>query len=152
MGMIKSILFLSILFTGLTLGPGMAHLLEMYHKMSLSLEDYKVVQRIYRGWAMLGVFQFGAVAFTGILTFKLRQIGKGYQLPLISFLCVGATLVIFFILTYPVNQATNNWLTFPENWVQLRQQWEYSHALNAILEIIAFILLIRFSTFHSCQP
>jgi hypothetical protein len=29
----------------------------------------------------------------------------------------------------------------PENWIELRRQWEYSHATSAVLNLIALISL-----------
>lgn len=50
-----------------------------------------------------------------------------------------ATLVVFFIWTFPANQATANWTVVPENWKALRRQWEYAHATNAVLTLFALI-------------
>jgi hypothetical protein len=30
----------------------------------------------------------------------------------------------------------------PENWVELRRQWEFSHATSAVLNLIALAMLI----------
>ena len=49
-----------------------------------------------------------------------------------------ATLVVFFIWTFPANQATQNWTVQPANWSELRAQWEYSHAVNAVITFVAF--------------
>src|SRR5512145_1452610 len=46
--------FVALLFTALALAPGLAHLLELPNKMTLSREEYLTVQQIYRGWAWLG--------------------------------------------------------------------------------------------------
>jgi hypothetical protein len=55
----------------------------------------------------------------------------------LAFLLVAATLVIFFTWTYPANQATSNWTVVPQNWRELRLQWEYAHATNAVLTFLA---------------
>lgn len=41
---LKTIRFLSLLFTALGLGPGMAHLLELPNKINLPAEEYLTVQ------------------------------------------------------------------------------------------------------------
>jgi hypothetical protein len=61
----------------------------------------------------------------------VQQIYRGWAL--LGFVVVGALLA---------NQATNNWTVLPENWLQLRSQWEYSHAASAVLNLIALIALI----------
>ena len=55
----------------------------------------------------------------------------------LAFLLVAATLAIFFTWTYPTNQATSNWTVVPANWQELRTQWEYAHATNAVLTFLA---------------
>jgi hypothetical protein len=140
--MAKIIWFLSLLFGGLTLAPSMAHFLEMPNKMELSMENYKVVQAIYRGWSLLGILQIVAVVFTFILLFYVRENPLVFRLTLAALLCLAITLIIFFKFTYPVNTATVNWILLPQNWIALRRQWEYSHAGSAVLELISFILLI----------
>jgi hypothetical protein len=62
--------------------------------------------------------------------------------PFIAFLCIAGTQVVFWTYTYPANQATNNWTMLPENWVELRRQWEYSHATSAALNLVALVTLI----------
>src|SRR5262249_62274680 len=36
------------------------------------------------------------------------------------------------------HRATNNWTMIPDNWEQLRREWEYSHAVNAVVTFAAF--------------
>lgn len=62
-------------------------------------------------------------------------------MALIAFLCIVATQVVFWTWTYPTNVATNNWTTIPENWEALRRQWEYAHAVNAVLTFVAIVAL-----------
>ena len=80
----------------------------------------------------LKIVQFLALALL------LRGRGAPFVLALFAFLCIGLTLVVFFIWTYPANQATNNWTMIPDNWEQLRREWEYSHAANAVVTFAAF--------------
>jgi hypothetical protein len=49
-----------------------------------------------------------------------------------------ATLAIFFVRAFPTNQATSNWTVVPGDWRDLRAQWEYWHAVNAVLTLLSF--------------
>jgi hypothetical protein len=40
-------------------------------------------------------------------------------------LLIAGNLAIFFIWTFPTNQATNNWTVVPKNCNVVRIQWEY---------------------------
>jgi ribose/xylose/arabinose/galactoside ABC-type transport system permease subunit len=134
--------FLSLLFTALALAPSLGHLLELPNKINLSAEDYLTVQQIYRGWALLGIVVFGALLSTLVLTIIVRKKRRAFILTLIAFLCIVGTQVVFWTFTYPANEATNNWTVLPGNWLELRNQWEYSHATGAGLNLIALITLI----------
>ena len=139
---LKRIYFLSLLFVALALAPAMAHLLELLNKINLSREDYLTVQQIYRGWALLGFVVAGALLSTLALTITVRKERKPFIFAFIAFLCIARTQVVFWTCTSPANQATNNWTMLPENWVELRWQWEYSHATSAVLNLVALVTLI----------
>jgi len=62
-------------------------------------------------------------------------------LVLANLVCIIGSLAIFFIFTYPTNQATDNWTAIPANWQQLRWRWEMSHAANAAIGFIGFCSL-----------
>lgn len=139
---LKTIRFLALLFTALALAPALAHLLELLNKINLSREEYLTVQQIYRGWALLGFVVVGALLANLTLTIMVRTKPKVFVLNLITLLCIVGAQVVFWMFTYPANQATSNWTMLPENWLRLRTQWEYSHAAGAGLNVIAFITLI----------
>ena len=134
-------LFIALLATGIALGPALAHLLEMPNKMKLTDDDYFIVQRIYYGWSLLAVvlsIQLAAMIAAAFL-------GRAEPSVLIPVLIAIAALVFsqvaFWIWTYPANTATEQWTIMPQNYRQLRTQWEYSHAAGAILQLIALCAL-----------
>lgn len=138
----KTIYFIALFFVAVALGPALAHLLELPNKINLSREEYLTVQQIYRGWALLGIVVFGALLSTLALTITLRHQRNAFIFALIAFLCIVGTQIVFWTYTYPANQATNNWTMLPENWSDLRRQWEYSHATSAGLNLIALVAMI----------
>lgn len=129
--------FLAIVLTALALVPAGAHLFELPNKIGLPQDDYFVVQGIYRGWALFGIALFGALGANLAAAILVRRQRAPFWLAFLAFLLVAATLVIFFTWTYPANQATSNWTVVPRNWQELRLQWEYAHATNAVLTFLA---------------
>jgi hypothetical protein len=129
--------FLAIVLTALALVPAGAHFFELPNKIDLAEDAYFVVQGIYRGWALFGIVLFGALAANLVLTFLVRHRRGPFWLALLAFVLVAATLLVFFAWTYPANQATSNWTEVPADWQELRLQWEYAHAANAVLTFIA---------------
>ena len=134
--------FFSLLFVGLALAPGLAHVLQLPHKMDLAGPDYLRVQQLYAGWAWLGVLVFGALISTLALVVLVRTRLRQFALACIAFGSVLVTQVIFWIFTFPVNRQTHNWTMLPVNWMSLRERWEYSHATAAAFDLIAFIAVV----------
>jgi len=135
---LKAVQLLALVLTALALVPAGAHLFTLLNKIDLAQEQYFIVQNIYRGWALFGIVWIGASLANFALAVMLRGCGRPFILALIAGLCVMVMFAIFFIWTYPANQATDNWTTIPANWEQLRRQWEYSHAANALVTFVAF--------------
>jgi hypothetical protein len=130
---------LGVVLTGLALVPAGAHLAEMPNKLPLAREQYLVAQQLYWGWAWWGIVILGALVATLALAIEVRRDRRAFVPALVAFLCIAGTQAIFWIFTFPVNQATANWTMLPENWTALRRQWEYSHAASAVLNLIAFV-------------
>jgi hypothetical protein len=140
---LKVVQFLALVLTALALVPGGAHLFAIANKIGLAAEQYFIVQNIYRGWSLIGFVLVGALVANLLLALLLRGRGKpgGFKpsaLALVASACMALTLVVFFTWTYPANQATSNWTTIPADWEYLRRQWEYSHAVNAVVTFVAF--------------
>jgi hypothetical protein len=138
----KSLRFVSLLFTAIVLGAGLAHLFALPNKIHLPREEYLTVQQIYRGWALLGIVLIVALISTLVLTVKVRRRPRTFALTLTALLCIAVALVVFFTFTYPANRQTENWTMLPDDWQKLRIQWEYSHAAGAVLHLIALCALI----------
>jgi hypothetical protein len=138
---LKVLQFLALVLVALALIPAGAHFFELPNKIGLAQDQYFIVQGIYRGWALFGIVLFGALATTLALTIVLRH-DPAYWFALAAFLCIAATLVIFFVWTYPANVATSNWTAVPANREDLRRHWEYAHAANAVLTFAALCLLV----------
>lgn len=134
--------FVAILFTAITLSATMAHLLEFRIKIDLSKENYQTVQSIYSGWKWLGIFEFGAIILTIIWTIFDHKFKNIFPFLLSASICFVLSIIIFFVFTFPTNQATLNWTSLPTNWQELRKIWEYSHAVRAILCLIGLSFLL----------
>lgn len=123
------------------MGGGLAHLLELPGKIKLSREEYRTVQQIYRGWALLGIAVVGALIATTALAFLEDGSGPAVYVSFVAPICVALSLVVFFSVTFPVNRITHNWSVLPAGWETLRRRWEFSHAASAALYLVALIAL-----------
>jgi hypothetical protein len=134
---LQTVRFLAVILTALALVPAGAHLFELANKIGLSQEQYFIVQGIYRGWALFGFVLVGAIGANLVHAILIRDEPYAFWLALLAFLLMVGSLAIYFIWTYPANQATSNWTVAPANWVSLRKQWEFSHAANGVTTFVA---------------
>lgn len=142
MNAIRAVRFLSLLLVGLTLGAGLAHLFALPNKIGLPGDAYLVVQQIYSGWMLLDVIAVGALGAIGTLAVLVRRRPRAFPLTLAAFLAMAAAQAVFWALSFPADLATKGWTELPANWLVLRDQWEYSHAAGAGLELVAFVALV----------
>src|SRR5690606_9153108 len=105
-------------------------------------EEYLIVQQIYRGWSLLGIVIVAALLSAAGVTLSKRRSGAPFYLALTATLCIALSLVVFFSVTFPTNTATNNWTILPAEWEDLRRRWEYSHAVGALLYLVALASLV----------
>jgi hypothetical protein len=135
---LRVIQFLAVLLTAFALIPAGAHLFELPNKMDLPRDAYLTVQSIYAGWAWFGIVDLAALMLNAILAVRLRRQRPAVYFAWTAALCFVVFFAIFFTWTFPANQATANWTTLPDDWNPLRVAWEYSHAANAVMMLIAF--------------
>jgi hypothetical protein len=124
------------------LGPALAHGFELPNKITLSREEYFIVQQIYGGWDKFAlVLLVQVLALAAALWMARRQ--RAVVRPLVvTFACVVAAQVLFWSYTFPANAATANWTVQTRDWERLRRDWEYSHLAGAILQLFAVLSLI----------
>lgn len=131
--------FGAIFFCGLALVPAAAHAMELPNKIRLDREEYFVAQKLYRGWQLVAPIVVLALVSTAMLIGQARIANpRSEAASIIAFLCIAGTQAVFWIFTFPVNRATQNWTKASPNWEKLRRQWEYSHATSAVLNLVAF--------------
>jgi len=130
---------LALVLTAVALMPAAAHVLELPNKLPLAREAYLTVQQIYRGWNRAGFVVIAAIVAT--LWFAVVA-DESAEIPAtLAFVAILMTQVVFWVYTYPVNRRTNNWTEAPEDWEQLRDRWEISHAASALLTFAAFVFI-----------
>ncbi len=137
----KSIIrFTAIFFQIITVSALMAHLLETPAKLGLSMENYRVVQSIYQDWTWLGIFEVSAIICSVAWLILDRKKNLTKKLLLASSALFTFSFIIFFVFTMPANSATQNWTVMPKEWETLRQDWEYSYVVRALLNLIGVSL------------
>lgn len=130
-----------MILTGLAVVAPAAHLLELRGKIHMPEDRYFIVQSIYLGWWVAGLLLPAAFIADAALAVAVRGEKSAFWLALAAAALIVVNLIIFLIWTQPANAATQNWTVHPANWQTLRRQWEYSHAVNAGVTLLAFCLV-----------
>jgi hypothetical protein len=142
----KTLRFLTIMLTALSLSAAFAHLLEMPAKLTYDGAMWLSLQQtLYPMFGRVSGFcEIGAVIASLVLVVAVRKRPKAFPWALIGALSLIVTHAIFWIWVAPVNAATAPLTpeTLPADWTSLRTQWEFAHASRAVLQIIALGALV----------
>ncbi len=139
MRVVPAFQFIALVLAALALIPAGAHFFELPNKMALDGQAYLTVQQIYAGWSLFGIALIGSLAANLALAVAVRRERIACVFATAAFASMLTVLLLFFAFVYPMNAATENWTVMPENWEALRMQWEYGHAVNAVLTFVAFV-------------
>jgi hypothetical protein len=145
----------------------MAHALELPGKLRLDKQAYLTVQPIYYpGFTVAGFSEILGILATGALLFMTSTSGGvAFSLTIGALIALIAMHAAYWIITHPVNnfwvkdmdlkgvgagffafgatkRPASNGTASDEGWKGLRNRWEFSHVLRAVLAAIALILLI----------
>jgi hypothetical protein len=137
----KPLQFIALILTAVALMPAGAHLFALPNKLHMAQADYFIAQSVYYGWALFGFVLIANLAALAALAYASRAQRPACVLVLVSLACQIAVLALFFAYVLPANQATANWTQVPANWEAWRRQWEYGHAINALISLAGFCAL-----------
>jgi hypothetical protein len=138
---------LTIMLLALSMSAAVAHLLEMPAKLTLDGPTWlMLLQTLYPPLfgPLAGTAEAGAVFCVLVLALLVRRRHPAYGWTLLAAACMVATHVAFWVWVAPVNAAMMpaTATTLPANWNHLRNQWEYTHAARAVLQLVALKALI----------
>ncbi len=148
MTLIRTLRFLTLILTSFSLSLSMTHLLELPQRMQFDQQLWvrvTVIENVYKLFGSVGaVFEIMAILTAIVLTFLVRRRGSTFYWTL-----GGATLLVLAFISWivfiaPMNVEFAIWLTnpIPLDWTRYRDQWEYVHAVNAVIKITGLSLLV----------
>jgi hypothetical protein len=134
------------MFTALSMGMALCHLLEMPAKMMYDGALWLTLLQTLDGtFGTIGAFiEVSAVVTAVVLAFLVRRHRPAFGWTLGGALCLVAAHVAWWVWVAPVNatMAPLTPETLPADWMRLRDQWEYTHAARAVLQIVALGALV----------
>ena len=125
MTFIRAWRFITLMLASFSLSLSMTHLLELPQRMQFDQQLWvkvTVFENVYKLFGSVGsVFEITAILTAIVLAF-----------------------VSWIMFVAPMNAEFAKWLTnpIPADWTRYRDQWEYAHAVNALIKIIGLSLLV----------
>jgi uncharacterized membrane protein len=140
--------FITLMLTSFSLSLSMAHLLELPQRMQFNQQLWvrvTVFENVYKLFGSVGAaFEITAILTAIVLVFLVRKRGSSFYWTLGGVIFLVVAFVSWIIFVAPMNAEFAKWLTnpVPADWRQYRDQWEYAHAINALIKIIGLSLLV----------
>jgi Domain of unknown function (DUF1772) len=151
----------SVTLVSIAMALALAHALELPGKLRLSEETYRAVQQIYYpGFTFGGIAEGLGLVLLLVLAFLTPAGTAAFWLTLAAFLMMAAMHGTYWLLTHPVNKfwvkdiaMSKAGATFfathamdrgdgTPDWMALRDRWEYSHVIRAVLGLTSQTLLV----------
>ena len=159
-GMVLAILqIVTVLVLCIAMTMSLAHALEFPGKLRLSKDDYFIIQQIYYpGFTFGGAAEPVAIALLVVLLLVVPPATPGFWLTAFALLATAALHATYWLVTHPVNRAwvknldmgglgteffgTGSASRRELTWIELRDRWEYSHLLRALLAFAALAAMV----------
>jgi uncharacterized membrane protein len=148
MTFIRAWRFITLMLAAFSLSLSMTHLLELPQRMQFDQQLWvrvTVVENVYKLFGSVGaVFEITAVLTAIVLAFLVRDRGSTFYWTLGGAILLVLAFVSWIVFIAPMNAEFAKWLTnpIPADWTRYRDRWEYAHAVNAVIKIIALSLLV----------
>jgi hypothetical protein len=158
--MLEPVDILAIVLAGLSACMGLAHVLELPGKLRLTEDEYRIVQPIYYPGFTIGGFigEFGGILATAALVAITPRSSPALWLRAGALIALLAMHGTYWLMTHPVNKfwlagqpvhgAGRSFFAMGSgprphgDWRNLRDQWEMSHVIRAVLTLMALSLLL----------
>jgi Domain of unknown function (DUF1772) len=157
--MFQSLQVLTVVLVAVALSFAVTHVAELPGKLRLDKATYTAVHAIYYpGFMIGGISEPGSIVALVVLLALTPRASPAFGWTLAALVCLVAMQLVFWLATQPVNGF---WLkdrklssagtgffsigrgrTAPDlDWTSLRDRWEQSHLLRAVLALLGLVFL-----------
>jgi hypothetical protein len=137
--------FTTVMLSALSMGMAFCHLLALPAKLAYPGPVWLLLQQtLYGNYRVLGLLlELGALGCALILVlFARRRPALGWVV--FAAVCLAGAQAAWWAGVAPVNTqvAALTAQSLPPDWTLLRVQWEYAHAVRAVLQVAALSALV----------
>ena len=148
MTFIRAWRFITLMLASFSLSLSMTHLLELPQRMQFDQQLWvkvTVFENVYKLFGSVGsVFEITAILTAIVLAFLVRRRSSTFYWTSGGAILLVLAFVSWIMFVAPMNAEFAKWLTnpVPADWTRYQDQWEYAHAVNALIKIIGLSLLV----------
>jgi len=133
----------AIALTALGLIPAGAQVFELPGKLALSPSDYVVVQSVHHAWVLFAFAMILASAAIGLHGYLVNRNAASFGWSMVALALVGVAQLVFWVVAYPANAATEGWSVLPADFEMLRRKWEFAFAAAGVFSFAGLLALAR---------
>lgn len=141
--LLDGVQFAAIALTALALIPAGAQVFELSGKLALSPTDYVTVQSVHHAWALFASAMLLASAAIALHGYLVNRNATSFGWSMVALVLVGVAQVVFWVVAYPANAATQGWSLLPVDFEMLRRKWEFSFAAAGVFSFAGLLALAR---------
>ena len=138
----------TLVVAALSLGPSFAHVLEAPPRLMVWTPELWREATVFNGQFLLfgilgGPLDGGAILSSAALAYLLRNQRRTFRLALAGALLFALALAVWLAWVSPANAVLATWTPgpIPENFAEIRNQWETGHMAIAALKLAGFTAL-----------
>lgn len=146
---IRPLHFITTMLASLSMAMAFAHLLEMPPRLEWDASLWigtTVEGGVFRLFGSVGaVIETTTWVLALALAFSLRHVpGPAFRLTVAGAALLIAAYAIWWLFVFPADQVHVTWTpeAYPPDWERWRDQWEYAHAVRAVLLILGLAALV----------
>lgn len=143
---VKGLRLVTALFVALSTALAFCHLMQLEPRMMYTATEWRLTQSMYANFGppVGAVLEGGAWILAVALSVIIRKRGPAFRWTLICAALMILAQVIWWTFVAPVNASLEGWSAagIPHDWLDLRRQWEYAHAVRAGVQVAGLTALI----------
>lgn len=145
--MLKAWRLITIMLTAVLMTMGFTHLWQLPPRMVYDGALWLDTLTFYIKFGPAGpgpVIEVATILATAVLLGLVRRRRPAFAFTLMALVALVLSTAAWWLFVYPVNRELLTWTadTLPQNWMDFRNQWEYTNAARAGLMFLALGALV----------
>jgi len=134
---------LTVALIAIALAPTLGSALSLAGRLQLQPADYLAVQRLGHSALVVGTLGGLALLISALHTFLVRETSAAFAWSIVAVCGLAAAQIVFWSVAFPIILVTQDWSVVPDDFNDLRRQWEYALAFAGVLSFGALLAMVR---------